>query len=156
MTEPVKGFRGSWRWAESLPPNSDWITVKPIYDAPIVDQIKDLKRACENVLDIIDTLPLRPVGPEDIRREGLQKGEFALCDWIIRPRFSCENTKWHCANERTEIPVSFSQWWNGLTPSPNLSEHRIIHGGKLGCLQHFEIDEGLALAMWQSMGLQTD
>ena len=86
--------------------------MKPIYQAPVIEQLKDLKRACEIALDLLDTVPLRNITAEDMKREGLEKGEFALCDWVVRPRFSNPDC---CGKDRitSDYPV-FEAWWESL------------------------------------------
>lgn len=61
--------------------------MKPIYKAPLIEKLKDLRRACEIAIDLLDVVPLRMITEQDVRREGLSEGEFALCDWVVRPRF---------------------------------------------------------------------
>ncbi len=126
--------------------------MKPIYKAPIVDQLKDLKRACEMALDLIDTMPLRNIGPQDMRREGLREGEFALCDWIVRPRFEeITDSSYDCSRDAETLPMTFENWWHLLSPACGGRDRRV--GNPLKDGGYFTISRECALAIWESMGL---
>ena len=59
--------------------------INPIYEAPFEERLKDLKRTIEMVESMLRQPDmLRPYGRND---EGLKDGEFALGNWIVRPRF---------------------------------------------------------------------
>lgn len=117
--------------------------MKPIYNAPFAEQLKDLRRACEMASDLLETLPVRACSAEDLKRDGLRKGEFALCDWIVRPRFQEAG-----CSHGPSYPITFKDWWESNPLSPNISGARIIGG-------RFEVDGALALAIWHSIGLSS-
>lgn len=126
--------------------------MKSIYKAPIVDQLKDLKRACEIALDFIDTMPLRNIDSKDMKRQGLREGEFALCDWIVRPRFEeITNSSYDCSRDAETFPVTFENWWNDLNPAYGGRDRRVGNPLKNG--GYFTISRECALAIWESMGL---
>ena len=126
--------------------------MKSIYRAPVVDQIQDLKRACEMAMDLMDCTLMRTVTAQDFNREGLKVGEFALCDWVVRPRFS-EPTHDCCKVEHT-YPVTFEQWWNSLTTCPYDPGYRYF-GNSLKLDGLFTIHRDYAEALWRSMGLSS-
>lgn len=63
----------------------------PIYDAPIDQQLMDIEmcaRSCRGMVknQIMESSCWeRPVDPAN--SEGLNEGEFAIGNWIVRPRF---------------------------------------------------------------------
>lgn len=57
---------------------------KPIYDAPIDERLADLKQIIESAQKFLRLETMRPCTDN---AEGLEPGEFALGNWIIRPRF---------------------------------------------------------------------
>lgn len=121
--------------------------MKPIYKAPVVDQIKDLKRACEIALDMLDTLPLRNITAQDMKREGLREGEFALCDWVVRPRF-----EGHSCGGGVKYPVTFEDWWNSLGRNPKDPDARYF-GNPLQQGGVYAMRRDFAMAVWESMGM---
>lgn len=60
---------------------------KAIYDAPIEEKLRDLIRSCQMALECFEAGLLRGDGQADRERLGLAEDEFAICDWIVRPRF---------------------------------------------------------------------
>lgn len=126
---------------------------KAIYDAPVVEQLKDLRRACDMALDWLDTMPLKNITPQDMRRSGLKDGEFALCDWVVRPRFP--ESEGECCGGPT-YPITFKDWWESLPPSPTSAHARIVSNANLNNYAHFEISDDLARAVWKSMGMRID
>lgn len=126
---------------------------KPIYDAPAVEQLKDLRRACDMALDWLDTMPLKNITPQDMRRSGLKDGEFALCDWVVRPRFP--EPEGECCGGPT-YPITFNDWWKSLLPSPYLAAVRIVSTGNLGNVVNYDISYEMARAVWKSMGMRID
>lgn len=61
--------------------------MKPIYQAPSIEKLKDLQHACQIGIDCLEAGLVRDDTDEDRERYCLKPGEFAICDWIVRPRF---------------------------------------------------------------------
>lgn len=59
---------------------------KAIYEASPIEKLKDLKKTCEMAISYLEVVePLRKASPNDLRE--LKPDEFAIGDWIVRPRF---------------------------------------------------------------------
>lgn len=59
----------------------------PIYDAPLEQQLQDLETSVKIAKNFVRMELVKDCTPEYIQGEGLQKGEFAIGNWIVRPRF---------------------------------------------------------------------
>lgn len=65
----------------------------PIYTASAREKLLDIKQSVELALTFDGLMrdagfddPPRPITQADMDREGLRPGEFAIGNWIIRPR----------------------------------------------------------------------
>ncbi len=60
--------------------------VNPIYEAPFEERLADLKKTIEQVESLLPhPAMLRPV--DAMENNEVKLGEFALGNWIVRPRF---------------------------------------------------------------------
>lgn len=59
----------------------------PIYDATPLEKVMDLIRTCEMVKSLMDTKELHLLREYTDNPDQLKEGEFAIGNWIVRPRF---------------------------------------------------------------------
>lgn len=86
--------------------------MKPIYSAPMEERLRDLIRSAQMVLTSLEA-GHSLVSRTDIVQEGLTEDEFAICDWIVRPRFKDEDPE-------------FWKWWQSLEIYDALFDRRFV------------------------------
>lgn len=75
-----------WGWFGKYLVRDLQVPRKAIYDASPIEKLKDLKKTCEMAISYLEVVePLRKASPDDLRE--LKQDEFAIGDWIVRPRF---------------------------------------------------------------------
>lgn len=83
----------AWASAATLKDNMTFREMSrnnPIYDACLADRLKDLIRSSKRMRTMLikDYLYItEDEVKENWPKEGLKEGEFAIGNWIVRPRF---------------------------------------------------------------------
>lgn len=85
---------------------------KPIYDSSPQDKLKDLLEAVLMAQKILAMDLSRYSTKEEQYREGLTEGEFAIGNWIVRPRFPDQAA---LVDERASM-ASISAAMSGISP----------------------------------------